>query len=57
MISTGTAEYEGYGFLLSDYWGFELDEEEIVVTESNETPVTSFNQATASTSLVNTASH
>ncbi len=28
MIATDSAEYEGYGFLLSDFWGFELDENE-----------------------------
>ncbi len=27
MIATDKAEYEGYGFLLSDFWGFELDED------------------------------
>lgn len=57
MITTDTAEYEGYGFLLSDYWGFELDEDEIVASDSSETPTASFNQAAAATSLVNTASH
>ncbi len=28
MIATDRADYEGYGFLLSDFWGFELDEDE-----------------------------
>ncbi len=28
MISTDRVEYEGYGFLLNDFWGFELDEDE-----------------------------
>ncbi len=56
MIGTDTAEYEGYGFLLSDYWGFELDEDEIVVSEGSETPASSLKQAAVSTSLVSAAS-
>jgi len=30
MIATDRAEYEGYGYLLSDFWGFELEEEEAI---------------------------
>jgi ABC-type phosphate/phosphonate transport system substrate-binding protein len=55
MISTNTAEYEGFGFLLSDYWGFELDEEENVAAESREPKTDNFNQASVTTSMVNNA--
>ena len=46
MIITDKAEYEGYGFLLSDYWGFELDEENSFADQRGElTTTTDFKQA------------
>ncbi len=55
MISTNKAEYEGYGFLLSDYWGFELEDEEQLADSAAEATPENFQQAavkTASGSLV-----
>ena len=39
MIATDRAEYEGYGFLLSDFWGFELEQEEDAIETAESTEI------------------